>query len=146
MLRNPEVVTDRLERLAEYVSALHRYRAMTCDEIASDIGHTWAVEHGLQLSIQCVIDVCDHLVAELGLGTPRTHPDAVELLIEAGILPSAMLERLTGMMRFRNVLVHAYARVDVRRVCENLGTGLDDFAEFARCVLEFLSRNGGSMP
>jgi uncharacterized protein YutE (UPF0331/DUF86 family) len=31
------------------------------------------------------------------------------------------------MIRFRNILVHAYAHVDVERVHENLQTGLDDF-------------------
>lgn len=142
MLRQPEVILDRLEALGQYAAHLERFRALSGEEFAADIERLWAVEHGLQLCIQCVIDVCDYLVAQLGLGVAATHLEAVELLCQAGVLPESLRSALINMMRFRNILVHAYLRVDVDKVRENLQKGLPDFAEFARCVLEFLRRNG----
>lgn len=141
MLRHPEIILERLEALGQYAVHLERFRAMSGEEFAADIEHVWAVEHGLQLCIQCVIDVCDHLVAQLCLGVATTHPDAVELLCQAGVLPESLRPALIGMMRFRNLLVHAYLQVDVDKVYDTLQTGLSDFAEFTRCVLEFLRRN-----
>jgi len=142
MLRQPEVILERLAALGQYTAHLERFRAMSYEEVAADIEHVWAMEHGLQLGIQCVIDVCDQLVAQLSLGVASTHPEAVELLCQAGVLPETLRPTLIGMMRFRNILVHAYLHVNVEQVYHSLQTGLPDFAEFTRCVLEFLRRNG----
>src|SRR5207248_7623970 len=67
---------------------------------------TWAIEHGLQLSIQCVIDVCHYLVADLALGVPATSQEAIELLRDAGVFPATFADMLVQMARFRNLLVH----------------------------------------
>ena len=147
MLKRPEFILERLEALGRYTAQLERYRGMDCSEIASDLGRTRAVEHGLQLCIQCMMDISDRLVAELSLGTPATHPDVIDLLCQAGVLPESLRPTLTGMIRFRDILVHAHVQVDVQRVCSNLQTGLQDLSEFARCVVEFLNRNGaGTQP
>ena len=58
----------KLQLLESYVQHLRGYQARTREEVRSDLSLTWAIEHGLQLSIQCVIDVCHYPVADLGLG------------------------------------------------------------------------------
>jgi uncharacterized protein YutE (UPF0331/DUF86 family) len=57
MALNDEVIRQRLQLLESYVQHLQGYRARTCEEVRSDINLTWAIEHELQLSMQCVIDV-----------------------------------------------------------------------------------------
>jgi uncharacterized protein YutE (UPF0331/DUF86 family) len=42
------------------------------------------------------------------------------------------------MAKFRNVLVHLYLEVDLRRVYRYLQENLDDFEAFARYVGEWL--------
>ncbi len=141
MVLNSDTVRQRLQLLEGYVQTLRRYRARTVDELEQDVGLEWAIEHGLQLSIQCVIDICQYLVAGLAVGTPATSQEAIELRSNAGVLPGPFARALVQMARFRNVLVHVYAPVDVRRVHENLRDHLDDFQEFARQVLDFLSQS-----
>jgi uncharacterized protein YutE (UPF0331/DUF86 family) len=46
------------------------------------------------------------------------------------------------MARFRNLLVHVYAQVDIERVYDHLQNHLDDFGLFAQHVLQFLAQNG----
>lgn len=133
-------IQQLLQLLEGYVQRLQVFRQRTLDEVRHDIGLAWAIEHGLQLSIQCVIDLCYYLVAELGLGAPATSSDAIELLRDAGVFPADFARTLVSMVWFRNVLVHVYAQVDVDRVYENLQTGLDDFGRFARHVLDFLAQ------
>ena len=48
------------------------------------------------------------------------------------------------MVRFRNVLVHLYAQVDVRRVYDNLQNHLDDFGQCAHYVVRFLAQSQSS--
>jgi uncharacterized protein YutE (UPF0331/DUF86 family) len=140
MTPNNEMIHQRLHLLESYVRQLHSYRQRALAEVLDDIGLAWAIEHGLQLSIQCIIDVCHYLVAILALGTPATSQEAIELLRDAGIFPAAFAHTLVQMVRFRNILVHVYAQVDVRRVYEHLQNHLDDFGQFAQHILHFLAQ------
>ncbi|MBI3912215.1 MAG: DUF86 domain-containing protein [Armatimonadetes bacterium] len=138
LTHNP--IRERLELLDSYVQHLQGYRQRTLDEVRSDVGLAWAIEHGLQLSIQCVIDICSYLVAEMGLGAPATSPEAIELLRDAGVFPADFARTLVQLVRFRNVLVHVYARVDVDRIYAHLQSGLDDFGQLAGYIVTLLDR------
>jgi len=140
MALNSNVIGQRLQLLESYVQQLQGYRQRTLEEVRGDVGLTWAIEHGLQLSMQCVIDVCHYLVAGLALGAPATSQDAIELLRDAGIFPIAFTQTLVQMVRFRNILVHLYAQVEVGRVYDTLQNHLDGFGQFAQHVLHFLAR------
>ncbi len=146
MLLNEGAIRERLQLLESHVQRLQLLRQRTLEEVRSDVSLAWAVEHGLQLSIQCVIDVCQYLVAGLALGTPATSQDAIELLRAAGVFPAPYAQTLVQMVRFRNILVHLYAQVDVGRVHENLQNHLGDFGHFAQLILEFLARQQSSPP
>jgi uncharacterized protein YutE (UPF0331/DUF86 family) len=140
MAPNDETIRQRLHLLEGYVQQLHGYRQRTFDDVRGDIGLVWAIEHGLQLSIQCVIDVCQYLVAMLALGVPATSQDAIELLHDTGVFPAAFAHTLVQMVRFRNILVHVYTQVDVGRVYDTLQNHLDDFGQFAQHVLHFIAQ------
>jgi uncharacterized protein YutE (UPF0331/DUF86 family) len=142
MALSDEVIRQRLQLLESYVQHLQGYRARTRDEVRSDMSLTWAIEHGLQLSIQCVMDVCHYLVADLVLGVPATSQEAVELLRDAGVFPATFAHTLVQMARFRNLLVRVYAHVDIERVYDHLQHHLDDFGQFAQHVLQFLAQDG----
>ena len=142
MALSDEVIRQRLQLLESYVQHLQGYRVRTRDEVRSDISLTWAVEYGLQLSIQCVIDVCHYLVADLVLGGPATSQEAIELLRDAGVLPATFADTLVQMARLRNLLVHVYAQIDIERVYDHLHNHLDDFGQFAQHVLQFLTQDG----
>ena len=142
MALSDEVIRQRLQLLESYVQHLQGYRARTREEVRSDMSLTWAVEHGLQLSIQCVLDVCHYLVADLALGVPATLQEAIELLRDAGVFPAACADTLVQMERFRNLLVHVYAQVDIERVYDHVQNHLDDFGQFVQHVLQFLTQDG----
>jgi uncharacterized protein YutE (UPF0331/DUF86 family) len=127
--------------LESYVQDLRGYRARTREEVCNDMSLTWAIEHGLQLSIQCIIDVCHYLVADLMLGVPATSQEAIKLLSDAGIFPATFAHTLVQMARFRNLLVHVYAQIDIERVYDHLQNHLDDFGQFAQHVLQFLAQD-----
>jgi uncharacterized protein YutE (UPF0331/DUF86 family) len=81
-------------------------------------------------------------VADLALGVPATSQEAIELLRDAGIFPATFADTLVQMARFRNLLVHVYAPIDIERVYDHLHNHLDDFGRFAQHVLQFLARDG----
>lgn len=135
-----EVVFARLELLENYVARLQRHAHRSRADLDTDPDLAWVVEHGLQLCIQCVTDVCHSVVAEGGLGPAGRSVEAVERLRDAGVFPVEFSETLIRMIPFRNILVHLYARVNLDRVHEALTTQLDDFGHFARYILDYLDQ------
>ena len=89
-----------------------------------------AVVLHLWQAVQIVIDLAVSLCVREGLGSPPTYGDAFRMLANHGVLESALADRLARAAGFRNVLVHAYADLDLRRVHEAATSGPDDLRAF----------------
>ena len=97
-----------------------------------------ACERLLQVSIECVIDVCALIVSGLRLGLPSEEDDLFERLEESGIISSDMKEALKKMKGFRNLLVHEYGRVDDEIVYDRVRNRLNDFIDFKKEIIKVL--------
>ena len=95
-----------------------------------------ACERLLQVSIECVIDICGLIVIGLRLGLPAEEDDLFEKLEQAGIITSSRKESLKKMKGFRNILVHEYGHVDDSIVYEILQNNLNDFGAFKQEILQ----------
>jgi len=95
-----------------------------------------ACERLLQVSIECVIDICGLMVIGLRLGLPAEEDDLFEKLEQAGIITSSRKESLKKMKAFRNILVHEYGHVSDAIVYEILQNNLNDFEAFKQEILQ----------
>jgi uncharacterized protein YutE (UPF0331/DUF86 family) len=137
-----QTICRRLHALETYVAELERLAAgLSRDDLQRKLQTQWAVEHGLQLAIECVLDVATHLVTAARLGAPESYRQAIELLGASGILPATFVRRVASMPGFRNVLVHDYLDVDLDIVWEMLQSGPAQFREFLRLVVAWLQKN-----
>lgn len=136
-----ETIQERLKALQEYVSELKKYQSLSSDHLKSNTGDLWKVEHGLQLSIECILDIGNHIIAEERLGSPKNYNEIIELLGEKGIIPSELASTMVGMAGFRNVLIHEYLKVDSNKVHENLQKGPAQFEQFIKAILQYLQKH-----
>ena len=136
---DPAVVRRHLLALDAALARLRRHVGRPLAELAADPDATWAVERGLQLCAQNVLDLATHIAASSGRDVPD-YAAALDALASLGVLPPEFVSRFRAVAGFRNVLVHGYLEVDPARVHAVLNERLDDFAEFARRVDELLAR------
>ena len=134
------LIRRHLLALDAAVQRLRRHAGKPIEELTSDPDASWAVERGLQLCAQNVLDIATHLAACRGHDAPD-YASAVDALGEIGVLPVDFAARLRGIAGFRNVLVHGYLDVDRKRVHSLLNERLDDFAVFAAHIERSLSRH-----
>ena len=127
------VVRRHLLAFDRALQTLKHHQGRPLDALRSDREEQWAVERGLQLCSQNVLDIATHLAASAGRDVPD-YATAIDHLAEAGILPASFADRFRGVAGFRNVIVHGYLEVDLEVVHRVLNERLDDFAEFARRV------------
>lgn len=60
------VIQRRLAHLLTSIEVLKEYEHLSLDELSATPKVYWAVQHGLQLCVQAVIDIATHIVAALG--------------------------------------------------------------------------------
>ena len=77
-----------------------------------------------------VIDMAVSACVTSGLGSPPTYGDAFRLLGRHGVVETGLADRLARAAAFRNLLVHAYGELDLRRVHTIASQGPADLLAF----------------
>jgi len=140
-----QTICRRLHALEAYTVELERLGAtLSRETFDAQLSAQWMVEHGLQLAIECVLDIGSHLVAGEQLGSPQSYREVIELLGERSVLPGDFVGRTRGMPGFRNILVHDYLAVDPSVVWEMLHTGPAQFREFIGHIAAHIRAVSGS--
>jgi uncharacterized protein YutE (UPF0331/DUF86 family) len=117
---------------------LRGFQPMTYEEFAKNYLYTDTAEHNFQVAIQAALDIGSIILADQSVMLPREYKDIFPALAEIGVLPADFAQKLVGMAKFRNVLIHLYLEVDLQRVYRYLQENLEDFEIFARYVSEWL--------
>lgn len=106
----------RLERLREYTKTLKVILKYDVEKFKADVFIHATAERLLQLSIECLLDIGNHIISDRGYRKPETYAEVFEILAEEKIISKKLLRDLEGMTAFRNVLVHDYLRINLDRV------------------------------
>jgi len=133
-----EAIRKRLNKLDEYLSILYRLRAYTLPDFLADPEHYGSAERFLQLAIETITDIGNHVIADLGLGVVNWYSDIPSILAERGHIDAAQKEKWVRMIGFRNILVHEYLEVDRKIVYDVLQHGLNDLEEIKQALALFL--------
>ncbi len=126
---------ENVVRLLRGLAARSRAE-FTADELAC-----FSSAYALIIAIEAVSNITAHLISVLSLASPQGMADSFAVLHQAGIVTDASLrDRLSEMVRFRNLLVHRYWRVDYARVHDILQQHVGDFGQFCQQVEAYLDK------
>ena len=133
------------EVFAERAAAVQRHLARVAErlpsspdgfEAATDASD--AVILHLWQATQIVIDLATAACIRQGLGTPSTYADAFARLAGSGVIDTSLADRLARAAGFRNLVAHAYERLDMRRVHEAARSGPSDLRAFLLALRDHL--------
>ena len=113
-------MASRLEKLREYLTTLKAIQKYDPKRFKSEIFVHAAAERYLQLAIECLLDIGNHIISDQGFRKPDTYAEVFEVLLQNRIIPAKLYKEIESMTAFRNVLVHDYLRLDLDRVYEVL--------------------------
>ncbi len=135
-----DIILERLTALRNEVAYLRSEaaHAASVQAYTGDMRLKRAVERSLQVAIAICLDIGRRIVALEGLRYPADNQDVFCVLAEARIIPEPMLPTLLNMARFRNLIVHEYARIDDVQVHAILRQRLSDFDAFADVVQHYV--------
>ena len=133
------VVQARIAKMREYVGLLRRIRGLADERrFVKDPLIYGNAERYLQLAVQAVLDISNHIAADMNLGLPASNAELFELLVTHKVISTRLAKKLIPMAGFRNVLVHDYLEIDRHRVYGVLKRDLEDFEKFIKAVGKLL--------
>jgi uncharacterized protein YutE (UPF0331/DUF86 family) len=132
-----ELVRKQLKELKTYLQQLEKYKSIEAQELSDNLELAWVIERGLQLSIQLILDIGNHILAEEGIMV-ENYSEIFDKLVKIEVLPEGFADKIKGMAGFRNILVHDYLEVDKEIVAQVVNNNLDDFYKFAQYVYSYL--------
>lgn len=133
-----EVIRKRLNKLDEYLGILRDLQRYGFDEFIARPEVYGSVERFLQLAIEAVTDIGNHVIADLSLGVVNWYRDVPAILADKGHITPELREQWIRMIGFRNTLVHDYVEIDRQIVYDALQNSLDDLEALRRALAEFL--------
>jgi len=133
-----EVVESKLRYLREYLTDLREYETVSLPDYRKNKKDQRFVERTLQLACECCLDIAAHIISHRGLREPRDNKDLFLSLCEGGVISESTCEAMVKMAKFRNIVVHDYARIDPEVVVGILRKNMIDFVRFSAEVLRYL--------
>ena len=134
---NPEVIKERLKEMDENLKILSELKGLPLEEFQSNVKTIKLAERCLEISIQCLIDICHYVIAANNWPRAKDNQGAISSLGQNGVIPLEFSQRILPMGGLRNILVHEYLKVDPQRIYEYLQrTG--DFRKFQEHILSYL--------
>jgi len=135
-----ERILAKLDEVEQYLSEIYANMPQSYEEYRANPLLKRAMERLLQITIEACIDTCAILVKEMKLGLPSSDEDFIDKLKDK-VLSEENVSNLKMMRKFRNILVHGYAKIDDYKVFKILKGNMEDIEKFLDEVKDFLRKH-----
>ncbi|HHV17555.1 MAG TPA: DUF86 domain-containing protein [Thermoanaerobacterales bacterium] len=132
-------ILDKVRVIQDCLFKLDVLSRLSLDEFTSDFKNFDSAKYNLQIAIEAMIDIGNHIISRKELGTPKTYRDTFEVLHKGKVIPKEDATTYKLMARFRNRIVHFYDDVDDKEVYNILQNNLGDFNSFIDHVSKLLN-------
>ncbi|MDQ3033092.1 MAG: DUF86 domain-containing protein [Myxococcota bacterium] len=133
------IIAKLLGGLAHRVARVEALRPATVEELTADEDTLDLVAFNLMLAVQTACDVASHVIADQRLRPASSLAESFERLAQERVISAPTAAQLARAVGLRNVVAHAYHRLDVATVHAAATSGLADLEAFAREVSAWLS-------
>ncbi len=132
-----DVLINKKASIERCIAQVNKYYNLSADiPFVEDHLRQDAVSMNLQRACEQAIDMANLIIRRKKLGVPQASRDSFDLLQQAGLINKNLCERMKNMVGFRNLLVHAYQRVEIVVLEDVIQHHLKDLTEFAGQILE----------
>ncbi len=133
-----EDIQTKIDVIIDNLGKLNSLRTKTYEDFTSDFRNIDSALYRLQTSIQALLDIGSYIIASLGLKTPNTNAEIIEVLSEANYISKDRAETYIKMSQFRNRIVRLYNHIDTETLYDILVNELNDIRGFCTNLLKII--------
>ncbi len=133
-----DIIAQRLERMKIYVKQLRTIQKGGKKKVCKSPILFAAMERYLQLAVETVLHVGNHIIAGMNLRKPSTYEQIMQILSEEKVITKKTLSSARPIASVRNLLVHDYSEVNREKLFDVARKTLPSMEEVARAYRKFL--------
>ena len=130
------LILAKASRVGEHLRRIQTKRSVSLDEFLGDLDRQESILFNIQMAIQNCVDMAAHIISDEELGIAGSTNEMFYMLQNEGYLTPALTERMVAAVGFRNLIVHEYGNVDLKRVYEIAHLYIDDLENYLRAIIE----------
>ncbi|MBW2078654.1 MAG: DUF86 domain-containing protein [Deltaproteobacteria bacterium] len=130
-----ERIAQKFLQLDEYLGVLRNISKKPIKDFLNDKIIIGSAKYYLQVSIECCLDVANHIIASERFRAPKDYADSFQVIEEEGLITPELGQKLRQMAKFRNRLVRLYGEIDNTYVYEFIKEDLKDIEELRSYII-----------
>ena len=132
------LIANKLSDLQGYYSELELILVEEARTIIDDNLKLHSVERLFQLIVDTAVDINTHLIVESGFPFANDYQSTFMTLGEHKILPMDFALQIAPSVGLRNLIVHKYGKVDIKRMVDDIKNEIGQYRIFMGFVDAFL--------
>ena len=131
-------LTQYLDEIASESNDMEKLLLQPDNEIVGDPHRLKSLKYSTIVVAEAIASTLQHILAKRHNTVVDGYMQVFRKAEAYKILPDDLILRLQPFLRFRNMLVHQYWRVEDQIFLKNLRNGLNDFHEFGKAISDLL--------
>ncbi len=126
----------KIQVIRKQKEGIEKLKDLTLAEFKKNDFYEPAAIRMLQVMVESILDICSHIIAREGWGTPKTYVEIIQIAAENGLIDSEKKEEFQNMARFRNRVVHLYNQISPEETFKIIQDKTSDFDYFISQVVK----------
>lgn len=135
-----DLIKNKMEDIQAYFKEMEPILKYESREIIEDNLKIRAVERLFQLIVDTSIDINTHIITETDFNTPEDYQSTFIILGENKILPMNFAVKIAPSVGLRNLIVHKYGKVDLKKMIDDIKNEIGQYLEYLKLVNEFIQK------
>ncbi|NLY37919.1 MAG: DUF86 domain-containing protein [Firmicutes bacterium] len=132
-------ITDKMNFILDNLDKLKFLRDIPEEKFYNDFRNIESAKYLLQITIESMIDIANHIIARKRMGRPKTYGDSFTLLQDNKIISPEKVKVFKTMVKFRNRVVHLYQEVNPAEIYKILHNNLQDFTGYLEQIRKYIT-------
>ena len=133
-----DLIIAKAGSIKKHLRRIAEKSAIDLGAFLKDIDRQEIISFNLHLAIENCTDLAAHIISEEGLGVPGSASEMFYILEENGYLSQQLTEKMIKAVGLRNLIVHEYSRIDLKRLYEIIQKDIKDIDDFVASIFQKL--------
>ena len=133
-----DLILAKVGSIRRHLKRISQKGTVDLETFLSDIDRQEVISFNLHLAIENCTDLAAHIISEEGLGVPGSASEMFYLLEENGYLSLQLTEKMIRAVGLRNLIVHEYDKVDLKRLFDIVQKDIKDINEYIAAIFNKL--------
>ena len=130
------LILAKASKVQGHLGRVREKRTVSLDEFLADLDRQESILFNLQMAIQNCIDMAGHIISDQELGVAGSTNEMFYMLQEGGYLTPKLTEKMVAAVGFRNLIVHEYKNIDLRKVYQIAHHDIEDLEQYLKAILK----------